>query len=266
MPRFAANLSMLFAEYPFVERFDRAAAAGFRAVEFLFPYDEDIPAVAEALRRNGLEQVLFNLPAGDFAAGERGLAANPNRAAEFRDGTEQALEIAASLECRRLNCLVGREDPSLSRDSQVAVAAESLAYVAERAAMGGVQIMVEPLNPFDAPGFLVPTSAAALDLIDRAGHPNIALQFDVYHCQRAEGNVTNRLREVIGRVGHVQIADSPDRHQPGTGEINFPYVLRALDETGYGGWVSLEYKPIGETEASLGWMRDHDEAGGRQEG
>lgn len=258
MPRFAANLSMLFSEYPFFERFDRAAAAGFRAVEFLFPYEEDIPAVANALKRNGLEQVLFNLPAGDFAAGERGLAADPTRAGAFRDGVARALEIAVTLDCRRLNCLVGRANPDLGRNLQLATAAESLAYAAEQAQTAGVRILVEPLNPFDAPGFLASTTADALALIDRAGHPNLALQFDVYHCQRAEGNVTDRMREVIGRVGHVQIADSPDRHQPGTGEINFPFVLAALDATGYDGWVSLEYKPRGGTEASLTWLGEYE--------
>ena len=257
MPRFAANLSMLFTEYPFVERFDRAAAAGFRAVEFLFPYEEDIPAIAAALKRNGLEQVLFNLPVGDFAAGERGLAADPNRAAEFRDGVARALEIAAALDCRQLNCLVGRANPNLSRDAQLATAADNLAYAVEQAQAAGVRILVEPLNPFDAPGFLAPTTADALALIDRAAHPNLALQFDVYHCQRAEGNVTHRLREVIARVGHVQIADSPDRHQPGTGEINFSFVLAALDATGYDGWVSLEYKPLGGTDASLAWLGEY---------
>jgi len=258
VPRFAANLSMLFTEYPFGERFDRAAAAGFRAVEFLFPYDEDVPAIAAALKRNGLEQILFNLPVGDFAAGERGLAADPARVGEFRDGLARALEIAAALDCRRLNCLVGRANPDLPRETQLATAAENLVYAAEEAVAAGVRLLVEPLNPFDAPGFLLPTTFDALALIDRAGHPNLVLQFDVYHCQRAEGNVTHRLREVIDRVGHVQIADSPDRHQPGTGEINFAYVLAALDATDYDGWVSLEYKPLGGTEASLSWMRGYE--------
>ena len=264
MPRFAANLSMLFTEHPFGERFDRAAAAGFRAVEFLFPYDEDVAAVAAALKRNGLEQVLFNLPAGAFAAGERGLAADPARAGEFCDGVARALGIAATLECRRLNCLVGRVNPELARETQLATAAENLAFAAEQAQAAGVRLLVEPLNPFDAPGFLAPTTFDALALIDRAGHPNLALQFDVYHCQRAEGNVTHRLREIVDRIGHVQIADSPDRHQPGTGEINFPFVLAALDATGYDGWVSLEYKPLGGTEASLAWLHEYESVDGRR--
>lgn len=265
MPRFAANLSMLFTEHPFGERFDRAADAGFRAVEFLFPYEEDVPGIAAALKRNGLEQVLFNVPVGDFAAGERGLAADPARAGEFRDGLARALNIAAALDCLRLNCLVGRANPDLSHEIQLAAAAENLAYAAEQAGTAGVRLLVEPLNPFDAPGFLAPTTCDALDLIDRAGHPNLALQFDVYHCQRAEGNVTHRLREVIDRVGHVQIADSPDRHQPGTGEINFPYVLAALDAAGYDGWVSLEYKPLGGTEASLAWLREYETGDARRQ-
>ena len=256
MPRFAANLSLLFVEYPFLERFDRAAAAGFRAVEFLFPYAEDIRAVAGALRRNGLEQVLFNLPAGDFTKGERGIANDPTRTAEFRDGVARALEIAAVLGCPRLNCLVGLTLPDLPLERQLGTVAENLAYAAEQAEAAGVRLGVDPLNPVDAPGFLLGTTAQALALIDRVGHPNLVLQYDVYHAQRAEGNITATIRAVVGRIGHVQIADSPDRHQPGTGEINVPFVLRALDAAGYDGWVSLEYNPLGSTEASLAWLRD----------
>ena len=254
MPRFAANLTMLFTEYPVVERFDRAAAAGFRAVEFLFPYDEDIPAIREALTRNGLELILFNLPAGDFAAGERGIANDPDRVLEFRDGVGRALELAATLDCHRFNCLTGLTLPAVPLERQLATAADNLVYAAEQTAAVGIRLGVEPLNPLDAPGFLLPTTKAALALIDQAGHPNLDLQFDVYHAQRAEGNVTTTMRDQIDRIGHVQIADNPGRHQPGTGEINYPFVLDALDQTGYGGWVSLEYQPAGSTEASLAWM------------
>jgi hydroxypyruvate isomerase len=254
MPRFAANLTMLFTEHPFADRFDRAAAAGFRAVEFLFPYGEDASAIRRGLSRNGLEQVLFNLPAGDFAAGERGVANDPARRAEFRDGIGRALELADAFSCRRLNCLVGRSLPGVPEADQWLTAAENLAYAAEAAAEAGVRVLVEPLNARDAPGFLLPTTERALALIDQAGHPNLALQYDVYHAQRGEGNVTETLRRLIDRIGHVQIADSPDRHQPGTGEINYPFVLQALDDAGYDGWVSLEYAPLGGTDASLAWL------------
>ncbi|CAA9575305.1 MAG: Hydroxypyruvate isomerase [uncultured Thermomicrobiales bacterium] len=257
MPRFAANLSMLFTEHPFLERFDRAGAAGFAGVEFLFPYAEDIPAVRDALRRNGLEQVLFNLPAGDFAAGERGFANDPARRGEFRVGVGRALEIADTLGCRRLNCLVGLALPGVPEADQWATAAENLAFAASEAEGAGVRVVVEPLNVYDAPGFLLPTTERALALLDAAAHPNLAVQYDVYHAQRGEGNLVATIRRHLDRVGHVQAADSPDRHEPGTGEINYPFVFRALDEAGYGGWVGLEYRPAAGTEASLGWLRDH---------
>lgn len=256
MPRFAANLTMLFTEYPFIERFDRAAAAGFEAVEFLFPYAEDIQAIRGALSRNGLTQVLFNVPAGDFAAGERGFANDPSRTAQFREGVAQALEIAAALNCERLNCLVGLTLPDVPVDVQWATAAENLAYAAEQAEKAGVRQLVEPLNRVDSPGFLVGTTHEGLALIDQADHANLRLQYDVYHAQRVEGNLTATLREQLGRIGHVQIADSPARNQPGTGEINYPFVLEALDEMGYDGWVSLEYRPLGKTEDTLGWLRE----------
>jgi|SRR5579884_312751 len=258
MPRFAANLSMLFTEYPFLARFDRAAAAGFTAVEFLFPYDEDVPAIRAALTRNGLQQVLFNLPARDFAGGERGIANDPRRVAEFRAGVARALEIAATLACPRLNCLVGLTLPDVPLDAQWATVEENLAYAAEQAARAGVRQVVEPLNTFDTPGFLLTTPGQGFALIERIGHPNLTLQYDLYHAQRMVGNLTATIRDRLPRIGHVQIADSPARHQPGTGEINYPFVLAALDEAGYEGWTSLEYKPLGGTEASLAWLREWD--------
>jgi hydroxypyruvate isomerase len=257
VPRFAANLSVLFTEYPFVERFDRAAAAGFEAVEFLFPYAEDIAAVRAALTRNGLEQVLFNLPPGDFAAGERGIANNPDRQAEFRDGVARALEIAATLDCGRLNCLSGLTLPGVPLHTQWATLADNLRYAAEQAEVAGVRQVVEPLNTFDTPGFILPTTDRALELLDVVGHPNLVIQYDVYHAQRMEGNLTSTIAAQIARFGHVQIADSPARHEPGTGEINFPFVFAALDAAGYDGWVSLEYRPRAGTEASLGWLREY---------
>lgn len=256
MPKFAANLTMLFTEYPFIERFDRAAAAGFDAVEFLFPYSEDVPAIREALSRNGLTQVLFNLPAGDFAAGERGFANDPNRATEFQEGVRRALDIAATLDCKRLNCLVGLTLLDVSLDVQWSTTAENMAYAAEQAERAGVTQLIEPLNRVDTPNFLIGTTEEGLRLMDQAGQSNLKLQYDVYHAQRVEGNMTATLREHLARIAHVQIADSPARNQPGTGEINYPFVLSALDEMGYDGWVSLEYKPLGKTEDTLGWLRD----------
>jgi hydroxypyruvate isomerase len=256
MPRFAANLTMLFTEYPLPERFDRAAAAGFQAVEFLFPYDEDVLSIAAALRRNGLRQVLFNLPAGDFVAGERGFANDPARVGAFRDGVERALEIADQLDCRQINCLAGLELPDVPIETQWGTMVDNLRFAAERTSQAGVRLLVEPLNDIDSPGFLLTTTSQGLMLLDEVGHPNLALQYDVYHAQRMEGNLTATLRRHLDRIGHIQIADSPDRHQPGTGEINYPFVLATLDEIGYGGWVSLEYRPAPDTEQSLGWLRD----------
>ena len=256
MPRFAANLSMLFTEYPVVERFDRAAAAGFKAVEFLFPYGEDIAAIRAALDRNGLEQILFNLPVGDFAAGDRGMANNPAKRGEFLEGVDRAVEIAGKLGVRRINCLVGKEVPGVSREVQWGTLKENLALAAERTQGAGIMQVLEPLNPYDAPGYFIPTSSMGFKLVEEIDHPNLFLEYDIYHSQRTEGNLVATIRDKIDRIGHVQIADSPARNEPGTGEINYPFVLAELDKTGYGGWVSLEYKPSGPTESTLGWLRE----------
>ena len=256
MPRFAANLTMLFTEYPLLERFDRAAEAGFTAVEMLFPYDEDIAAIEEALRRNGLSQVLFNLPAGDFAAGERGMANDPRRVDEFQDGVQRALEIAKRLDCHQLNCLVGLDLESVAYDTQMEIVVENLRYAAEQARNAGVRQLVEPLNSIETPGYLVTSTDEALDLLAEVGHDNLWIQYDVYHMQRMEGNLTATLRENIDRIAHIQVADSPARNQPGTGEINFPFIFHTLDEIGYDGWVSAEYKPVPNTLESLKWLRD----------
>ncbi|MBA3450954.1 MAG: TIM barrel protein [Chloroflexia bacterium] len=256
MPKFAANVSMLFAEHPFLQRFSRAKEAGFTAVEFLFPYEFDTAAIAHELERNGLEQVLFNLPAGDFAAGDRGLANDPRRIEEFRSGVQQALQIAQQLNCGRLNCLAGRRLPDVPEETQTATLVENLRYAADAAAQIGVSQVVEPLNAFDAPGYFLPTPEAGFALVERAAHRNLSLQYDIYHSQRMSGNLAATIIAHIALIGHVQIADSPDRHEPGTGEINFPFVLQTLDDAGYDGWVSLEYRPRETTESSLAWLRD----------
>jgi len=256
MPRFAANLSMLFTEYPLLERFDRAAEAGFEAVEFLFPYEGDIPGIKAALERNGLQQVLFNLPAGDFAAGDRGFANDPGRVDEFREGVSRALEIAVTLGCPRLNCLVGMVLDDVPLETQWATVIENLRYAAGAAQQVGVLQIFEPLNTIDTPGFLLANTAQALMVLDEVGHENLKIQYDVYHAQRMEGNITHTLEQFRDQIGHIQIADSPARHEPGTGELNFPFILNHLDSIGYDGWVSLEYRPSTTTEASLGWLKE----------
>lgn len=256
MPRFAANLSMLFTEHPFLERFSRAKAAGFDAVEVLFPYDEDIAGIGRELRHNALQLVLFNLPAGNFAAGDRGFANDPRRVDEFRESVRTAARVAAELGTTRLNCLAGRRLDDVPEEVQEATLIDNLRFAADAAAEIGVRQVMEPLNTFDAPGYFVTTPDQGFAIVERAAHPNLALQYDLYHAQRMQGNLAATIAARIGLIGHVQIADSPDRHEPGTGEINYPYVLRALDEAGYDGWVSLEYRPQGETVSSLSWLRE----------
>ncbi len=256
MPRFAANLTMLFNDYSMVERIDRAAEAGFTGIEFLFPYQEDVDGIEEALKRNGIQQVLFNLPAGDFAGGERGIANNPDRKQEFRDGVEKALEIAEKLDCPKLNCLSGLALDGVPFDTQWKTLVENYQYAAEETEKAGVLQLVEPINTFDMPGFTIPNTRTGLKLMEKVGHSNLKLQYDVYHMQRMEGELVNTIRNNLDQIAHVQIADNPGRHQPGTGEINYPFVLNQLDDMGYDGWVSLEYVPDGQTADTLGWLKE----------
>ncbi|TVR68685.1 MAG: hydroxypyruvate isomerase [Sphaerobacteraceae bacterium] len=256
MPRFAANLTMLFNDSPFPERIDRAARAGFSGIEFLFPYSEDVDAIRDALRRNNITQVLFNLPAGDFAGGERGIANDPTRTEEFREGVKQALDIADTLDCSMLNCLSGLAVDGVDHDTQWKTLVENFRYAAEQAESAGVLQLVEPINTFDMPGFMVSSTSEGLKLINDVGHSNLKLQYDVYHMQRMEGELIGTMKANLEMIEHIQIADNPGRHQPGTGEINYPFVLSQIDQMGYKGWVSLEYVPDGKTEATLGWLRD----------
>lgn len=254
MPRFAANLTMLFTDRPFLERFEAAARHGFRAVEYMFPYQEDTDGIARMLDRLKLEQVLFNLPAGDWAAGDRGVAVHPGRRDEFRRGVTQAVDLARRYRCRRVNCLVGKRDDRLADEEQWRCLVDNLRSAAGQFAPEGITLLVEPINTYDIPGFFLSTSTQAVRLLDDVGAPNFKIQYDIYHMQRMEGNLVQTLTRLKDRIGHVQAADAPDRHEPGTGEINFPYVLRQLDATGYEGYVGLEYRPSGPIEASFGWI------------
>jgi hydroxypyruvate isomerase len=256
MPRFAANLTMLFTEYPFAERIDRAAEAGFRGIEFLFPYEEDVEAISDALARNGVQQVLFNLPAGNFAGGERGIANDPSRTGEFKEGVSRALEIAAKLGCLKLNCLSGLALNDVPLEEQWKTLVQNYQYAAEETAKAGVLQLVEPINTFDMPGFMVSTTGQGRQLLDEVGHENLKLQYDVYHMQRMEGELIGTMKANLDHIAHIQIADNPGRHQPGTGEINYPFVLSQIDEMGYDGWVSLEYVPEGATADTFGWLKE----------
>lgn len=254
MPRFAANLSFLFTERPFLERFAAARTAGFAAVEFHFPYEHDRAALAEVVLTSGLEVVLFNLPAGDWAAGERGIACHPRRIAEFQDGVGRAIDYARLLGCPRLNCLAGIAPGDVSPQKAHETLVENLRFAAAVTARAGIELVVEPLNSRDTPGFLVTTTRAGLALIGAVGSDNLRLQYDVYHAQVMEGDLARTLQEHLPQIGHIQLADNPGRHQPGTGEINFPFLLKHLDRIGYAGWVGCEYKPSGRSEDSFGWL------------
>ncbi len=254
MPKFAANLTMLFTDLPFLDRFEAAARAGFRAVEYMFPYQEDTDGIARALEHLKLEQVLFNLPAGDWAAGDRGIAVDPARAEEFRHGVAQAVDLARRYRCPRLNCLVGKRLDRVPEKAQWTCLVDNIRYAAQQLNRHGITLLIEPINTYDIPAFFLSTSVRTMQLIDEVGAGNVWLQYDVYHMQRMEGNLVHTMRRLHERIGHVQVADSPDRHEPGTGEINFPYLLRELDKVDYRGYVGLEYRPSGPTEASFAWI------------
>ena len=257
MPRFAANLSMMFTEVPFLDRFARARAAGFTAVEFLFPYEHPAAEIAARLGDNGLQQVLFNAPPGDWAAGERGIAALPGRGAEFREGVARALDYAATLSCPRLHLMAGLTPAGVPRDTLLATYAVNLAWAAEQCAAAGVKPVIEPINHQDIPGFFLHTTDEAAAIIEAIGPERIGLQFDLYHCQVTEGDIVRRVERHLPLIAHMQVADTPGRHEPGTGEVNWPYVFRRIDELGFRGWIGCEYRPAGETEAGLGWFRPY---------
>jgi hydroxypyruvate isomerase len=255
MPKFAANLTMLFTEVPFLERFGLARAAGFTHVEYLFPYAYAAADLKAALDAHGLQQVLFNLPAGDWAAGDRGIAAQPGRSDEFRAGVPKAVEYAHALGVGRLNCLVGKRIAGHSDDAHWRTMVENVRFAATALSAAGLELVVEPINRFDIPGFFVNRLDQALRLIDEVGLANVRVQYDLYHAQREEGELTGNLLKHLARIGHIQIADNPGRNQPGTGEINFPFLFRQLDAGGYAGWVGLEYIPKPTTADSFGWMK-----------
>jgi hydroxypyruvate isomerase len=257
MPKFAANLTMLYPDSPFLDRFARARASGFRYVECLFPYEHDLHALATALEQNGLTQVLFNLPAGNWSAGDRGIAAYPDRLAEFRSGVAQAIGAARMLKCRQLNCLVGKRDARIPPGDQRRVMIENLRYAAAALGEQGITLLVEMLNPYDVPDFLIATARTAFAVQEEVGSPNCKVQYDVYHVQRIEGELAATFQKNLARIGHVQIADNPGRHQPGTGEINYRFLLNFLDRIGYSGFVGLEYIPAGTTEESLSWIGEY---------
>jgi hydroxypyruvate isomerase len=257
MPRFAANLSFLFIELPFLQRFAAARAAGFSAVEFPYPYAFDREELLKAIKMNQLRVVLFNLPAGDWEAGDRGIANDPNRVGEFRAGVDQALSWAADLGNRKVNCLAGKIIAGVSLEEQWETLVKNVRYAAEKLAEKNLLLTIEPINRFDVPGFFLYRIDDAWQLLEEVNASNAYLQFDVYHMQRTHGELTGLMHRYFSRIGHIQIADNPGRHQPGTGEINYQFLLRKIDSLGYQGYVSLEYIPQPDTLASLNWIKEY---------
>ncbi len=256
MPRYAANLTMLFGEVPFLERFAAARRAGFGAVEFVSPSEHPAADVAAAARDAGVEVALFNLPPGDWAKGDRGMACDPARAQEFRDGIGRALEYARALGCPRLHAMAGIRPPGVPEAALRATYVASLRLAAAAIAAEGRTLLVEGINARDMPGYYLGTSRQAFALMDEVGAPNLHYLYDVYHMQIMEGDLAPTIEARLARIGHVQIADTPGRHEPGTGEINYRFLLRHLDRVGYRGIVGCEYKPLGRTEDGLGWMKE----------
>ncbi|HUH40648.1 MAG TPA: 2-oxo-tetronate isomerase [Castellaniella sp.] len=255
MPKFAANLSMLFTELDFLDRFAAAAGAGFQAVEFLFPYDYDKHELAARLQVHGLVQVLHNMPPGDWSAGERGIACHPDRIKDFQDGVEQAIDYARTLGCPQVHCLAGKVPPGVSQHQAHQTFIQNLRYAASLLADAGIGLLIEPINTYDIPGYFLSRTNQALAILDEVGAPNLKIQYDVYHAQRMEGELAGTLRRYLPHIGHIQVADSPGRHEPGTGEVHYPWLLRHIDQLGYQGWIGCEYKPAGRTEDGLGWLQ-----------
>ncbi|MEW6263040.1 MAG: TIM barrel protein [Thermodesulfobacteriota bacterium] len=255
MTAFSANLTFLFHERPFLERFGAARDAGFKFVETAFPYDHRPEEIGNRLREHDLKLILFNLPPGDLAAGELGLASDPGRMDDFRRGVESALERALTWATFQINCLVGRRRPEVPLEDQHRVLVENLKYAASRLAKEGRTLLIEPLNTYDFPGFLLSGSREAMRLLDEVGSPHLKLQYDLYHMQRMEGNLIATIRACLERIGHVQIGDNPDRLPPGTGEINVANVIRELDRLGYPGFIGLEYFAVPDTSRALEWMQ-----------
>lgn len=257
MPKFAANLTMLFTEVDFLDRFEAAAKAGFKGVEYLFPYDYDKEELGERLRANGLTQVLHNMPPGDWSAGERGIAILPDRMDEFRDTVGRAIAYATALGCPQVNCLAGIAPDRADRDALHRTFVENLRFAAEHLKARGIKLLIEPINTRDIPGFYLNHSAQAAAIIEDVGSDNLFIQYDIYHMQIMEGDLAPTIEANLARIPHMQLADTPGRHEPGTGEINYPFLFDHLDRIGYAGWIGCEYKPAASTTEGLGWVEPY---------
>jgi hydroxypyruvate isomerase len=257
MPKFCANLTMLWNELDFVDRFAAAARTGFQGVEYLFPYEHDKNQLAEQLDKHRLMQVLFNLPAGNWAGGERGIGCHPRRVGEFQDGVGKAIEYARALGCKQMNCLAGirpsQLDPTVARETYI----KNLQFAAPWLAAEGIKLLIEPVNNRDIPGFFLCYPQQALDIIKAVGSDNVFLQYDIYHAQVMEGDLARTIETHLARIPHMQLADNPGRNEPGTGEINYPYLFGHIDRIGYRGWIGCEYRPKTTTDEGLGWVKPY---------
>jgi hydroxypyruvate isomerase len=257
MTKLAANLTMLYNEVDFLHRFEAAAQSGFKGVEYLFPYAYPKEQLAELLAKHRLTQVLHNLPAGDWAAGERGIACHPNRVGEFQDGVDKAIEYAKTLGCPQVNCLAGIAPKDVAAEKVRSTFASNLRFAADKLGAAGIKLLIEPINTFDIPGFYLSHTQQALDLIRETGSSNLFVQYDIYHMQRMEGELAATMKAHLGQIAHIQLADNPGRNEPGTGEINYRFLFGFLDSIGYPGWIGCEYKPKGKTGEGLGWRAAH---------
>ncbi len=258
MPRFAANLTMMYTDYSFLDRFAAAARDGFTAVEFLFPYEHPAATIATLLQQNGLQQVLFNSPAGDWKAGDRGCTALPGREAEFREGFERALEYAKALDCPRIHCMAGLAAAGADRAQMRKTYLSNLAWAADQATAAGINVLIEPIANRNIPGFFINLQEEAHAIIAELGKPNLQVLMDLFHCQVAEGDLATRIRKYLAapsRVGHFQVAGVPERHEPDTGEVRYEYLFNLIDELGYDGWIGCEYAPKAATSDGLGWLK-----------
>ena len=257
MPKLAANLTLMFNEVDFLNRFGAAAKAGFKGVEYLFPYEFDKHVLKQKLAEHNLAQVLHNLPAGNWAGGERGIGCHSNRIAEFEAGVDQAIDYATALGCTQVNCLAGirptHRDPMDARETFI----RNLQFAAPRLKAAGIKLLIEAINTRDIPGFFLTNTAQALDIIKAVGSDNLFLQYDIYHMQIMEGDLAPTIEKHLKMIPHMQLADNPGRHEPGTGEINYPFLLGFIDKIGYTGWIGCEYKPAGKTEDGLGWAKPY---------
>ncbi len=257
MPRFAANLSMLYGEHDFLDRFAAAAKDGFQGVEYLFPYAFEKDALVERLQTSGLTQVLHNMPPGDWDAGERGMACLPDRIGEFQDGVGKAIDYATALGCTQLHAMAGLRPEGVDPDKLDETYVENLRFAAAKTKEAGIKLLIEAINTIDMPGFYLSTSAQALSTIETVGSDNLYFQYDIYHMQIMEGDLVRTIEANLDKIPHLQLADTPGRHEPGTGEINYPFVFDALDRMGYKGWIGCEYKPKAGTSEGLGWLRPY---------